>query len=137
MSAKGMSEAEVISSLKDLGVREPEKKFRDAMSPAVVFPAPQQGRSVRAQQVEEKISPEPASARPPRPQASEPPEAVEITPPAEVMEKEPASKSVAAAKESPSSSGDKLDDAIALLKALQEINKKILETNRDILLRLR
>ena len=31
----------------------------------------------------------------------------------------------------------KLDDLIALVKALQEINKKILETNRDILLHLK
>ncbi len=33
--------------------------------------------------------------------------------------------------------GDKLNEALALLKALQETNKKILETNRDILLRLK
>ncbi len=32
---------------------------------------------------------------------------------------------------------DKLDEAIALLKALAETNKKILEASRDILLRLK
>lgn len=31
----------------------------------------------------------------------------------------------------------KLDETVALLKSLQEINKKILETNRDILMRLK
>ena len=31
----------------------------------------------------------------------------------------------------------KLDDLMALVKALQEINRKILETNRDILLHLK
>ena len=31
---------------------------------------------------------------------------------------------------------DKLDQIIALLKALQELNKKVLETNRDLLVKL-
>jgi len=31
----------------------------------------------------------------------------------------------------------KLDETIALLKALQDINKKILETNREMLMRLK
>ena len=31
---------------------------------------------------------------------------------------------------------DKLDQIIALLKALQDVNKKILETNRDLLLKM-
>ena len=37
----------------------------------------------------------------------------------------------------PGDTEGKLDEALALLKALQETNKKILETNRDILLRLK
>ena len=37
----------------------------------------------------------------------------------------------------PGGAEEKLDDAIALLKALHEINKKILETNREVLLRLK
>ena len=50
------------------------------------------------------------------------------------------SKSSGAGSSSAAFSGDaegKLDEALALLKALAEINKKILETNRDILLRLK
>jgi hypothetical protein len=31
----------------------------------------------------------------------------------------------------------KLEDAIALLKAIEDLNKKILESNREILLRLK
>lgn len=37
----------------------------------------------------------------------------------------------------PGSADEKLDEAIALLKALNDLNKKILDSNRDILLRLK
>ena len=119
MLKKGMSEAQVVDSLRELGVSNPEQTFRsatEALKPMTV-PSP------------------PASREEPKL------EFVSMTPGGEkssIEDKIPELQSMPRTTLSTiGEAGEKLDEAIALLKALAEINKKILETNRDILLRLK
>lgn len=99
MLQRGMGEEEVLATLKEIGIENPEAVLQEA-------------------------SKELKGAPP-----AEEPQVVE--------EHEVAAPSAAAEAISTEAIDAKLDEALALLKALQELNKKILEANREILLRLK
>ncbi len=125
MLRRGMTEAQVKENLAQMGVANPDVVFKQATETlySVVPTAP------RAQQPAERPATlmegmEPAGAA--RTQSTQAPASA-------------GSQAAAPSQPAPSSGeeSDKLDDAVALLKSLYELNKKILETNRDILLRLK
>lgn len=141
MLQRGMSEEEILSTLRDIGIDNPDAIYKDALA---AFQK-KQARAA-ASTLPQRLTP-PAPAPAPRAAA---PEEEGARPPAEellfgekrvVEEREVAAPEGGAAEGVSSASAAaldaKLDEALALLKTLQDLNKKILEANRDILLRLR
>ena len=144
MLAKGFSEEEIKQNLADLGVEDPARVFKEAteqMKPMAI--APQKGEEKGEEEAEEEEGKPPATLFAPavKPAAgkAEPEEeekGVETLFGEEKILKEESVESEAEAAVFSKGADEKLDDAIALLKSLQDINKKILETNRAVLLRL-
>lgn len=125
MLSRGMTPQQVKDNLRELGVENADEMFEAATE------------SLKGVNLAAKTSKQEAAAEKTT-SMSELSLGGEMQQP--VIEKEVASKMAELEKvaaEMPGSSEEKLDDAIALLKALQEVNKKILETNREMLLRLK
>lgn len=135
MLRQGMSEQEVKSSLEELGVADADGLYAEAV--AGMGNAKKQGANAQTpsaasfpQQPQRQAQPAPIT-RPKttgiQPPSAQPPSSSEPAVERELQEIPEGGQEVSA----------KIDDAIALLRAIQEINRKILETNRDILLRLK
>lgn len=140
MAKKGLNEAQIVSSLRDLGVRNPEAVYKQAMdnlkpvtpvSNEVQEPVKREARQPRLEALSTPPSAQRASAPEVQPAVLPQARASPSGEPLLIVEEEKPLPPRATA------SADKLDEAIALLKALHEVNKKILETNRDILMRLK
>lgn len=116
MLAKGMTPEQVKDNLRELGVENADEIFAAATE------------SLKGMNLENGT---------PKPREAEPQEMrmESLQTPAEQVERNLAG--IVHSAPAAGSVEEKLDDAIALLKALQEINKKILEANRDVLLRLK
>ena len=127
MKDAGMSDADILSNLQELGIENAEselaKILKEVPQPArLVKPAANEEGKIRITKIDGDSE-----------------QTVDIrnilegggTEEVELMKKV-ADTNVGNADELE----DKLDQIIALLKALQDINKKILETNRDLLVKL-
>ncbi len=157
MLAKGMSEQQIKDNLAELGVENADEMYAAAteqlksvsVGNAPRPPAPAKPASDMSEMSLQPLGDSPSQPTPPapRPQAAKPavqPSSDELFQMPSLVEPGDAQKTapVAEAMQTlapslPGSSDDKLDEAIALLKALNDLNKKILEANRDILLRLK
>jgi hypothetical protein len=161
MLKAGMSESQIKDSLQELGIEDADAVFADAvdqmkpMSPggpaAKPSPAPTPASEPEIGEEKELFGSEPA--RRTAPESGKP--GFSFTRVSETGEKEESvvsgkpSEDLAASATSlmksvsKTSLGDldsveqKLDQTIALLKALQDINQKILQSQRDVLLRLK
>ena len=117
MLQRGMSQEEILSALQDIGIENPESVLAEAM------------KSAKGEEGEET----PAEGEAPAEAPAEEPRVVEER----EMEQTAAAASATLSAETTAALDAKMDEALALLKSLQELNKKILEANRDILLRLK
>ncbi len=122
MARRGMSEEQIIGTLKELGVPNAEEVFREA-----------------TEKLKEVAVAPPEGAPPPPPVEEKP---VEIEVPEE--EKKPVpdlekimKEAAPAAPEEVKELRQKLDEITSLLKALQNTLKQVLETDRSVLLRLK
>ena len=144
MLKKGMTEQQIKDSLTEIGIPNPDEVYSEATSQIkeVELGAPEKpaheektGEDEGESLFEDKKEPEMK------------PEELKITSISGDGEKEVkigdmlSDGKPAIMKKMPETSSDdierKLDETISLLKALQDINKKILETERDVLLRLK
>ncbi len=124
MLAAGMPESEILSNLSDLGVPETQKVLAEAKAAAgqkaAARPAaPEVAAKARSSLFSEEPTAQAPSAKP-------------------SLFDEPAGPDISGSVlSSPSlDPGQKLDELIALSRSLLELNKKILDSNREILLRL-
>jgi len=133
MKARGLSEDEIKKNLEALGVPNPDEVYAQAVERVT----------------EVQLEPAAKEEEKPAKEASEAPfvmtsisgeeeKAVEVgKKPAPAMPAEAAELMTALPKTVSSDVAAKMDETIALLKALQDVNKKILETNREMLMRLK
>lgn len=120
MLQRGMEREEVLATLRDIGIENPEDVMREAMESMKATGQPT------------------GEAKPPALESKEGSGGQEPEQGGLVEEHEiPPATTLTATGESVEALDAKMEEALALLKALQDINKKILETNRDILLRLK
>ncbi len=122
MKSAGMTEQEILANLQELGIENPEEKVATVLKELESEKPSGEENSLRITKIE-----------------GEKERTVDIGGIIESGEKTQGElmKKVAASDISNADDiEDKLDQVIALLKALQEVNKKILETNRDVLVKL-
>lgn len=132
MLKQGMSEPEVLSTLRDIGIANPEavlKQAQESMKEVAVPTTAPVGKS-KAPEIQEPEQTDTASK-----------ELFEtenkVVDEREAEEPLPASQAISLPLPGSDQVEAKLDEALGLLRALQDINKKILDANRDILLRLK
>ncbi|MEW5956058.1 MAG: hypothetical protein AB1626_06010 [Candidatus Micrarchaeota archaeon] len=135
MKAKGLTEDEIKKNLAALGVPNPDEVYAQAVERVSEMPLapPKEEKAPAEEKIVEEAPPleitsisgeeEKMFEVGKKPGSALPPEAAELM--------APLPKTVSADVSA------KLDETIALLKALQDINKKILETNREMLMRLK
>ncbi len=129
MKDAGMSEADILSNLQELGVENPEEQMAKALKETTSAKAGKAAQSEESGELQiTKIDGE-----------SEKTVAVDIK---NMLESVSGDSDEIMKNVSKTDIGnadeieDKLDQIIALLKALQDVNKKILESNRAILVKL-
>ncbi|MBI2445621.1 hypothetical protein HYV43_04500 [Candidatus Micrarchaeota archaeon] len=159
MLNSGMSEQQIKDNLRELGIEDADAVFADAVdrmkpvSPSSPAPQPTTPSVEESGEEKELFASEPARSSSSESESSKP--GFSFTRVSESGEKE---ENVVAGRQSEdlaasatelmktvskTSLGDldsveqKLDQTIALLKALQDINQKILQSQRDVLLRLK
>ena len=160
MLAKGMSEQQIKDNLAELGVENADEMYAAATEQLKSMTVGQNGNGTNGAgkpsggmnemdlqpltgtpAPQAPVAPPAPRLQPPKPAAA-PPEQVAQMPllvePGDAQKSAPIADAMqTVAPTLYGSSDDKLDEAIALLKALNDLNKKILEANRDILLRLK
>ncbi|MFH0713677.1 MAG: hypothetical protein V1722_03950 [Candidatus Micrarchaeota archaeon] len=122
MKTSGMSEKDIISNLKELGIENAEEKVAEVLKET---PAPKGSLKITKIKKEKEETVDVDSDA-----TAASGEDIESET-KELMHKV-ASTNLGNADEME----DKMDQIIALLKALQEVNKKILESNRELLVKL-
>ncbi len=132
MIEKGSSEQEIKNSLSDLGVDNVDEVYQKAKSEIESQPKPVQ---------ESQPTPQPKQTSPPANEAqtsSKEPSVsdIEITRITSDGEKNVKLEDIMKAEKGEQEKSN-LSDSTALLKSIEELNKKILETNREILLKLK
>ena len=142
MLKNGMSPQQVKDNLKELGVENADEMFEAATESLKGMNLAAQSAKKTSNELTASTSKTQSSPKADSSGMSEMPLGGNNNEPAQpIIEKEVASKMAelekVASQPMPGSAEEKLDDAIALLKALAEVNKKILETNREMLLRLK
>jgi len=134
MKARGLSEDEIKKNLEALGVPNPDEVYAQAVERVTEV------QLEPAAKEEEKLAKEAPEEAPfvMTSISGEEEKSVEVgKKAASSMPAEAAELMTAMPKTMSSDVGAKMDETIALLKALQDVNKKILETNREMLMRLK
>jgi outer membrane biosynthesis protein TonB len=126
MIEKGASEQEIKNSLSDLGVENVDEVYQKAKKEIEIQPKTQPAPQPSQQQPQAKTN----TQKEEEPQVSE----IEITQITSDGEKKMKLEDIMKENESTETNSS---DTTALLKSIQELNKKILETNREILLKLK
>lgn len=135
MVEAGLSREEMIADLAEIGVGEPEKVIAEVLGEAKPAPpAPAEAApSLEAPAAEEKAMP--LFEETPREEAGEGEEAGEAGEGGTAPSLEaPAPLALGPSAEELSA---RLDEVLALLKALQEVDRQVLATLREVLLRIR
>lgn len=112
MLTRGMSETQVKENLTQMGVADPELIFQQATQNLKSIDITPQNESSEQQNPDEEEQAEQT--------------AISENQPTQLIKQGLDEKSM-----------ETLNDAIALLKSVEDLNRKILETNREILLRLK
>ncbi len=121
MKDAGMSDPDIVENLKELGIKKPEEELSKALREIEKNTAKKQGESEESLRIT-KIR-------------GEQEEDIDVKKILEGGEPELMKKVAYTNFSKIDQVEDKLDQVIALLKALHELNKKILETNRDLLVK--
>ncbi|MBI5635547.1 hypothetical protein HY993_01125 [Candidatus Micrarchaeota archaeon] len=115
MVKKGLSEQVIVSNLRELGVQNPQRVYADALA----APPRQNGSQPASQAKEQQLLVENASQKP----VEQPRVFTNVGKTTPVIGLDELNA--------------KVDDLSAQLKALSELNQKILDSNREVLLRLK
>lgn len=130
MIEKGASEQDIKNSLSDLGVDNVEEVYQKARKDIESQPKAVQNAQQSPTQLQSKPQIQPSAKEP---EVSD----IEITRITSNGEKNIKLEDIMKEEKIEPESKESLTDSTALLKSIEELNKKILETNREILLKLK